>query len=81
MHLYDIPYTPLLFNSSHSNQNKAFPLGFNYPQFRRKVLHAGLTPGQLEPLKKRFDTQERFMPQDQVSARLENRDALRLIVK
>lgn len=41
--------------------------GFDYPQFKRKVLDAGLTPGQLEPLKQRLDTLESFMPQGQVS--------------
>lgn len=40
--------------------------GFDYPEFKRKVLDAGLTPGQLEPLKQRLDTLESFMPQSQV---------------
>lgn len=40
--------------------------GFDYPEFRQRVLDAGLTPGQLEPLKQRLETLESFMPQTQV---------------
>lgn len=45
---------------------QATSTGFDYPEFKRKVLDAGLTPGQLEPLKQRLDTLESFMPQSQV---------------
>ncbi|KAB8239053.1 P-loop containing nucleoside triphosphate hydrolase protein [Aspergillus alliaceus] len=40
---------------------------FDYRSFKDKVMDAGLTPGQMEPLKQRLDTLESFMPQHQVS--------------
>ncbi|KAF5859889.1 hypothetical protein ETB97_002248 [Aspergillus alliaceus] len=39
---------------------------FDYQDFKRRILSAGLTPAQLEPLKQRLDTLESFMPQAQV---------------
>ena len=42
--------------------------GFDYPKFKQRVLDAGLTPTQLEPLKQRLETLESFMPQTQVFA-------------
>ncbi|KAF7593728.1 hypothetical protein BBP40_010903 [Aspergillus hancockii] len=39
---------------------------FDYQGFKGKILDAGLTPGQLEPLKQRLDTLESFMPQTQL---------------
>lgn len=51
-------------------------MGFDYPEFKRKVSLAGLTPGQLEPLKQRLDTLESFMPQGQVSVPLKKNDGL-----
>lgn len=42
--------------------------GFDYPDFKQRVLNAGLTPAQLEPLKQRLETLESFMPQTQVFA-------------
>lgn len=51
-------------------QQQTTRTGFDYPEFKRKVLSASLTPGQLEPLKQRLDTLESFMPQAQVSVPL-----------
>lgn len=42
--------------------------GFDYPEFKKRVLNAGLIPTQLEPLKQRLETLESFMPQTQVAA-------------
>ena len=40
--------------------------GFDYPEFKQKLLDAGLTPAQIEPLKQRLETLESFMHQTQV---------------
>lgn len=40
--------------------------GFDYGEFKRRVLEGGLTPMQLSPLNQRLDTLESFMPREQV---------------
>lgn len=39
--------------------------GFDYKDFKQRVLGSGLTPAQLEPLKQRLDMLESFMPHAQ----------------
>ncbi|GIC94579.1 uncharacterized protein Aud_001908 [Aspergillus udagawae] len=39
--------------------------GFDYREFKRRVMSSNLTPSQLEPLTQRLDTLESFMPQIQ----------------
>jgi hypothetical protein len=39
---------------------------FDYTDFKRQILGSGLLPSQIEPLKQRLDTLERFMPLQQV---------------
>lgn len=39
--------------------------GFDYAEFKRRILDSGLIPGQLEPLKQRLDTSESFMAPQQ----------------
>jgi hypothetical protein len=46
-------------------QQQRFGTGFNYAEFKDKILDSGLTPGQLEPLKQRLDCLESFIPQQQ----------------
>jgi hypothetical protein len=41
--------------------------GFNYQEFKRRVMSSNLTVAQLEPLTQRLDTLESFMPQIQAA--------------
>jgi hypothetical protein len=36
-------------------------VGFDYQEFRRQIMDADLTPGQMGPLQQRLDTLESFM--------------------
>ncbi|KAJ5291464.1 hypothetical protein N7478_000715 [Penicillium angulare] len=47
---------------------------FDYSAFKKRVLNADLLPSQLEPLKQRLETLESFMPRQQATATMKNKD-------
>lgn len=50
-------------------EQQSLGTGFDYAEFKGRILDSGLTPGQLEPLKQRLDTLESFMPPQQAFSR------------
>lgn len=50
--------------------------GFNYGEFKEKILSSGLTPAQLAPLSQRLDTLESFMPNIQAGAQSKRKEKL-----
>lgn len=45
---------------------QAMATGFDYRDFKERILNSALTPAQREPLTQRLETLESFMPESQV---------------